>query len=249
MTSSFAFVASVIGAVGSSRIADELVGLSHRATIGGGNRSSAPEEDDDIEEWGKGVLAFESLSVAWRGCGCCHIVIGVDQRLPVFAAGTWSAQLSDSTAMFTTLRQVARQRALYIQTSTCSRYYATETNIPAASDVKEGESSEKHRYELFLERKAKEPPTRPQLKVGTDGKHGLYAFFRSVPTSDGTSTIFETVEASSKPTTKTGAFLDSIAFQKLTLLSPIFNRPCLECCRTATEIIQGSPYTMVYSFA
>ena len=105
--------------------------------------------------------------------------------------------------MFATLRRVTQRRAARLPSAT--RCFATETSLPAATESEERNNEElRQRYNEFLERKAKEPPLRPQLKIETKENHGLYAFFRKVPVDGGASTIYETVEANNKVSTKLG---------------------------------------------
>lgn len=60
-------------------------------------------------------------------------------------------------------------------------------------------------YEAFLEQKANEPPLRPQLNVTVKEDHGLYHFFRKMPTKDGLPPVYETVEAVANSAHKKGA--------------------------------------------
>ena len=105
----------------------------------------------------------------------------------------------------TTLRHVARRRIVLLPPT--ARCFATETPLPVTAE-NEGEDNEvrRKRYNQFLEEIAKEPPQRPQLKITTNENHGLYAFFRKVSADGDSSTIYETVEASNKVTTKLGVY-------------------------------------------
>ena len=86
------------------------------------------------------------------------------------------------------------------------RWLATE----APGRIEETEEQQRQRYESFLAAKEKEPPLRPQLSVEVNPKHGLYAFFRKVPSKDGLDTVYETVRSTEQPGTKMGTTLWSI---------------------------------------
>lgn len=102
--------------------------------------------------------------------------------------------------MLSTIRsQVSRRSSARV--NNLRRWLATEVT----TDVDElTAEQQRQRYEEFLAEKEKEPPTRPQLKVPVNPDHGLYAFFRKVPTDGGMSTMYETVESANKPSTKMG---------------------------------------------
>ncbi|KAH8114538.1 mitochondrial 39-S ribosomal protein L47 (MRP-L47)-domain-containing protein [Phellopilus nigrolimitatus] len=103
--------------------------------------------------------------------------------------------------MLSALRStVARRRPAHLLNT--RRCLATETSMPAAEE--DSEEKQRERYEKFLEQKAQELPTRPQLNISVDKDHGLYAFFRQVPIDGGEKTTYETVESKHKPSTKTG---------------------------------------------
>ena len=104
--------------------------------------------------------------------------------------------------MLSTLRfQVTRRSPS--QVYNLRRWLATEVPVPAEAEELTPEQ-QRQRYEEFLGEKEKEPPTRPQLNVSVREDHGLYAFFRQVPTDGGLSSEYETVEPSNKPSSKTG---------------------------------------------
>ena len=78
-----------------------------------------------------------------------------------------------------------------------------ETAMPSAPE-EETEEQQRERYEKFLEHKALEKPTRPQLDVAVEKDHGLYKFFRQLIVDD--VPTYETVESKLRPSTSVGKF-------------------------------------------
>lgn len=147
--------------------------------------------------------------------------------------------------MFTALRQVAQRRALRFPAS--ARCLATETAFPQSADgqVEETAEEQRQRYNEFLEQKAKELPTRPQLKLPTNENHGLYAFFRKVPVDGGMSSVYETVESPTKSSTKLGACRHLLLLACMFLIQLLMDRPILERCRAPSKVVQGPPHALV----
>lgn len=75
--------------------------------------------------------------------------------------------------------------------------------MPSAPE-EETEEQQRERYEKFLEHKALEKPTRPQLDVAVEKDHGLYKFFRQLIVDD--VPTYETVESKLRPSTSVGKF-------------------------------------------
>ncbi|THH10465.1 hypothetical protein EW145_g1292 [Phellinidium pouzarii] len=94
------------------------------------------------------------------------------------------------------------------------RWLATETIMPATEGGQDEEQLQRQRYERFLEQKALEPPERPQAKVTVNEKHGLYAFFRQTSKDGELPVIYETIEASNKPETKTGRSWNAVELRR-----------------------------------
>ncbi|KAI5122807.1 hypothetical protein M0805_000149 [Coniferiporia weirii] len=119
--------------------------------------------------------------------------------------------------MFSALRlHLGRRQPVCL--ANARRWLATEISIPAADDGKDSEEQQRIRYEEFLEQKALEPPERPQLNVAVKDSHGLYAFFRQVPTEGGlttnSATIYETIEPKNKPSSRTGRSWNAVELRR-----------------------------------
>ena len=108
--------------------------------------------------------------------------------------------------MFFAVRSYAPRRA-QANLVHLRRWLATETTVPPAAknDSDATKAQNVKEYEAFLEQKAKEPPLRPQLNMKVKENHGLYHFFRKIPTKDGEPPVYETVEPVANSAHKKGA--------------------------------------------